>query len=107
MDAMVSVINSMVSISDFNKGEAGRIFGSIKKTNQPKLVLRRNEPECVLLSPNSYIAMMEELEDLRDFKLAVERIAKSDEKTITRSDALKLLKLSESDISAAGDVEFE
>lgn len=107
MDAMVSMINSMVSLSDFNKGDAGKIFGNIKKTNQPKLVLRRNEPECVLMSPKSYIAMMEELEDLRDYKLAIERLLKSGDKTLSQEDVLKALNMTEFDLGDVGEVEFE
>lgn len=74
MDAIVSAMNHMVSVSAFNKGEAGAIFSSVKKSNEPKLVLRRNEPECILVSPLQYTNLMEELEDLRDYKLATERL---------------------------------
>jgi len=107
MDAIVSIMNSMVSISDFNKGDAGKIFGSIKASNQPKLVLRRNEPECVLLSPKTYTSMVEELEDLRDYKMAVERLMKNSEKTVSWNEALKQLHISEADLESTGDVEFE
>lgn len=74
MDAIVRTMNHLVSVSDFNKGAAGAIFSSVKKTGEPKLVLRRNEPECILISPKEYTKLIEELEDLRDYKLASERL---------------------------------
>jgi len=106
MDSIVNTINNLISISDFNKGEAGKIFSSVKSTNQPKIVLRRNEPECVLLSPKSYADLMNELEDLRDYKLAVERMASSS-KTIPWEEVLKELNISQSEIDEMEDVEFE
>ena len=75
MDAIVRTMNHLVSVSDFNKGAAGAIFSSVKKTGEPKLVLRRNEPECILISPQQYTRLIVELEDLRDYKYAVERLA--------------------------------
>ena len=75
MNQMATVMKNLVSVSAFNQGKAGEIFSAVKKTGQPKLVLRRNAPECVLVPPEEYAAMVDELEDLRDYKLAVERLA--------------------------------
>ena len=108
MDAIVYTMNQMVSVSAFNKGEAGAIFSSVKKTNKPKLVLRRNEAECVLISPQQYTMLMKELEDLRDYKLATERLAASQGKpTISFDEVLREDGLSHSDLDALEDVELE
>ena len=107
MDAIVSTMQHMVSVSAFNKGEAGSIFSSVKKTGEPKLVLRRNEPECVLVSPDAYISLMNELEDLRDYKLAVERLNASKGETIPFADVLKEVGITEADLDKIEDVEFE
>ena len=107
MDAIVNVMQHLVSVSAFNKGEAGSIFSSVKKTGEPKLVLRRNEPECVLVSPDAYISMMNELEDLRDYKLAMERLAMSKGVTIPFSDILKEEGITQADLVKMEDVEFE
>jgi prevent-host-death family protein len=58
------ILTNTVSISDFNRGLAGRIFESVRKDG-PKVVMKNNVPECVLLSPEEYRALMEELEQLR------------------------------------------
>lgn len=57
------ILTNTVSISDFNRGLAGRIFESVRKDG-PKVVMKNNVPECVLLSPEEYRALMEELEQL-------------------------------------------
>ncbi|MBQ9664131.1 MAG: type II toxin-antitoxin system Phd/YefM family antitoxin [Oscillospiraceae bacterium] len=108
MDALVSTMSHLISVSAFNKGEAGAIFSSVKKTNEPKLVLRRNEPECILISPAQYTKLMEELEDLRDYKLAMERLAANQGKpTISFDEILREEGLSREDLEAMEDVEFE
>ena len=108
MDAIVNTMNHLVSVSAFNKGEAGAIFPSVKKTNEPKLVLRRNEPECILISPQQYTRLIEELEDLRDYKYAVERLAANQGRpTVPFEEVLKEDGLSRADLDALEDVEFE
>ncbi|MBQ0078498.1 MAG: type II toxin-antitoxin system Phd/YefM family antitoxin [Eubacterium sp.] len=107
MDAMVKTMNNLVSINAFNRGEASKIFDMVRKTNQPKLVLKRNEPECILLSPTSYSDMVRELEDLRDYKMAIERLAKSDGKTITWEKLKTTLKITDEELDEIGDIEFE
>ena len=77
MDAIAVTLNNIVSVSAFNKGEAGAIFSTVKKSSISKLVMRRKEPECVLVSPSEYSRIIAELEDLRDYKMATERLAAS------------------------------
>lgn len=108
MDAIAEVMNNMVSVSSFNKGEAGNIFSSVKKTGVSKLVMRRNEPECVLVAPEEYSKLMAELEDLRDYKQAVERLAVySGKKNRSFSEILAQEGLSYEDIGSTEDIEFE
>ncbi len=73
MNFVKSLKDNIVSISEFNRGLAGKIFDSVKKTG-PKVVFKNNAPECVLLSPEEYIKLVEQAEDARDLALAMERI---------------------------------
>ena len=108
MDAIVSTMNHLVSVSAFNKGAAGAIFSSVKQSGEPKLVLRRNEPECVLISPKEYVKLIEEIEDLRDYRLATERLLENAGKAaIPVEDVLKEDGISQADLDAMEDVEFE
>lgn len=106
MDAIIETIRNMVSITDFNKGAAGSIFDSVKQTGVPKLVLKRNEPTCVLVAPKAYINMVEELEDLRDYKLAMERLVASDASPLV-SWAQILEETGEEELDEMEDVELE
>lgn len=91
------IINSIVPISRFNKGEAGKIFDEVTKRGV-KVVIKNNIPTCVLISPNDYEDMLEEL---RNYKLYVEtekRLNNSNYKTMSEKDVIDNLGISEEDI---------
>lgn len=58
----VNVLDSIIPISQFNKGQASKIFSDVKKVGI-KIVVKNNVPECILMSPQNYKQMMEEYED--------------------------------------------
>lgn len=60
MNTIRSAIENTVSISLFNKGLAGKIFEEVK-TSGAKVVMKNNSAECVLLSPNEYLSILDEL----------------------------------------------
>ena len=62
------VMNSLIPISRFNKGEANKIFDEVRETGF-KIVLKNNRPACVLLTPENYEEMLEIIED---YKLLIE-----------------------------------
>lgn len=59
-----SVLNSLVPISRFNRGEASKIFEEVRETGF-KIVLKNNTPACVLLKPEVYEQMLEIIEEYR------------------------------------------
>ena len=106
MSELTNVLKNIVSISMFNKGMAGKIFSDVKKGNT-KIVMRNNEPECILLSPDEYIKLKEAIEDLEDLLLAIKRDANTDKtKLISAEDAMKELDITQEDLDAAEDVEI-
>ena len=64
MDTAMNILNNTVPISLFNKGLAGRIFNSVKKTGA-KVVMKNNAPECILLSPEEYKKMIDEIKEAK------------------------------------------
>lgn len=62
--SVTGVMNSLVPISRFNKGEANRIFEEVKETGF-KIVLKNNTPACVLITPEVYQQMLETIEEYR------------------------------------------
>ena len=64
MPSVVSAIRNTVPITQFNRGLAGQIFEDVKR-NGAKVVMKNNAAECVLLSPDEYVRIMDELNDAR------------------------------------------
>lgn len=81
MDLVKEISIKTVSISEFNRGLAGRIFDDVRQ-NGSKVVLKNNTPECVLMSPDEYIKLMDELEDAKDIMLANKRMANMNKNNI-------------------------
>ncbi len=70
---IVSALENTVPISVFNRGLAGKIFSEVKQSGA-KVVIKNNVPECVLLSPQDYLDLMEEVENARLLSLADRRL---------------------------------
>lgn len=64
VDTIRGAIENTVSISLFNKGLAGRIFEDVKRYGA-KVVMKNNSAECVLMSPEEYVRLMDEVNDAR------------------------------------------
>lgn len=62
--AVSNFMNSMVPITRFNKGEASKIFDEVIAAGI-KIVVKNNKPSCVLMAPEKYAEMSEELENYR------------------------------------------
>ena len=60
MDTIRGAIENTVSISQFNKGLAGRVFEEVKRCGA-KVVMKNNMAECVLMSPAEYVRLMDEV----------------------------------------------
>ena len=58
----VNILESIIPISQFNKGQANKIFSDVKK-HGTRIVVKNNIPECILISPQNYQKMLEEYED--------------------------------------------
>jgi PHD/YefM family antitoxin component YafN of YafNO toxin-antitoxin module len=73
MQNISSAIRDTIPISLFNRGLAGKIFEDVKQ-NGAKVVMKNNAAECVLLSPDEYVKLMDEVNDARLLKVASERM---------------------------------
>lgn len=107
MNSIVNVIKSTVPISQFNRGLAGKIFAEVKKYGA-KVVMKNNTPECVLLSPEEYTRMVDEINDAKLLNLANERMKSSDlSQAVPAEDVYRRLGITESDFADYEDVEIE
>ncbi|MBR0311816.1 MAG: type II toxin-antitoxin system Phd/YefM family antitoxin [Oscillospiraceae bacterium] len=87
MNSIRGAIENTVSISLFNKGLAGKIFEEVRQ-NGAKLVMKNNAPECVLLSPDEYIRLLDEMNDAKLASLAVERMSRYDPGSVISQEAV-------------------
>lgn len=100
----VNIIDSIVPISRFNKGEANKIFKEVK-TKGIRIVVKNNTPECVLISPKEYQEMVEKYEDALLLIEANNRLSQQIN-FISHNDILKDLDINENDLKEI-DVELE
>ena len=98
----VNLLNSIIPISRFNKGEANKIFSDVKKYGT-RIVVKNNVPECVLVSPSDYQEMMEQYENALLMTEAQKRLSENDEK-IPHEEILKEFNLTQSDLE---DIEVD
>ncbi|MBO5219649.1 MAG: type II toxin-antitoxin system Phd/YefM family antitoxin [Clostridia bacterium] len=108
MDTMsiVGMMNAMVPITRFNKGEASKIFDEVE-ANGMKIVVKNNKPACVLLSPAQYENLMEMLSDAILLAEAEKRMAANDDsENISHEDLLAELGITEEELADV-DVEIE
>jgi len=101
-----SAIQNSVPISNFNKGMAGKIFADVR-SNGPKVVIKNNTPECVLMSPEEYISLLDELDDMRLLAMAKDRSSHTSGKTITHEEIMKKYGISQEELDSMEDVEIE
>ena len=107
MSNISSAIRDTIPISLFNRGLAGKIFEEVKQVGA-KVVMKNNAAECVLLSPEEYLRLIDEVNDARLLSIAAERMAHFDPATaIPSEDVYNSLGITQEDIDACGEVEFE
>lgn len=104
---ITSAITNTISISLFNRGLAGKIFDEVKR-NGAKVVMKNNAAECVLLSPEEYVSLMDEVNDARLLIMANNRMKQASIKAaIPAEDVYRDLGISAEDLADAAEVEIE
>lgn len=107
MGSVLSAITNTIPISLFNRGLAGKIFEEVKKCGA-KVVMKNNTAECVLLSPEKYVRLMDEVNDARLLAIAAERFANYDPaNVITEEEMDKRFGITETDLEGYEEVELE
>ena len=103
---MANMLNTIVPISRFNKGEANKIFDEVKKSGS-KIVVKNNIPTCVLITPEKYEEMINTIEDYK-LLLETEKRMKNinEEELISQRELMKDLDISEKDLENI-EVDFE
>ena len=106
MLAMQHINDHIVPITRFNKGEANKIFDEVSRDGF-RYVVKNNQVKCILLSPETYDKLMDELEDYYDAKMADERISRKNSVSYSLADVTKKAGITSEELEAFPDVEIE
>ena len=107
MSMAYEALNSLVSITQFNKGQASRIFDRLN-TEKQLIVLKNNVPSAVIISPEEYIRLSEIAEDYYLLTEAQTRLKNNNgKKTLSFSEVMQSCGITEDDIGNAEDLETE
>ena len=107
MSSIRSAIESTIPISLFNRGLAGKIFDEVKHCGA-KVVMKNNTPECVLLSPDEYIRLLDEVNDARLLAAATERMSLFNPAAVISQEQVdQEFGFTPSDYKSTDDIEFE
>ena len=86
---------------------AGQIFEDVRRSGA-KVVMKNNTAECVLISPEEYIRLLDELADAQLLAEANQRAAGMDKsKLLSQSDVEQALGITPDDYAQAPEVELE
>ena len=100
------ILDSLVPITQFNRGQASRIFDRLHTESQ-LIVLKNNQPAAIILSPSEF-QRLSEIEEDYTLLLEATRLLKEDSSsTSSREEVMSELNISESELAAAGDVVIE
>ncbi|MGN0255738.1 MAG: type II toxin-antitoxin system Phd/YefM family antitoxin [Chordicoccus sp.] len=100
------ILNCLVPITQFNRGQASRIFDRLHSENR-LIVLKNNQPAAVILSPKEYERLSEIEEDYTLLLEAAERLSKDNGSDTSMKDVMDELGISEADINKAEDPVIE
>ena len=102
-----SVLNSIIPVSRFNKGEAGRIFDELRN-DKTRIVVKNNKPVAVIHSSDEYSRLVEEKADSALLSQASLRMTHSrPTDCLTEQEFISAAGLTEAEIQAAGDIEID
>ena len=103
----LQLLDNIVPISDFNRGKASSAFSKVSEGN-PVVVMKRNRPSYIIISPEDYRKAVETEEDLALLALATERMKDFDPaKTITKEESMREFGITQAEIDEMDEVEFE
>ena len=96
------ILDSLVPITQFNRGQASRIFDRLHTENR-LIVLKNNQPAAIILSPSEFQRLSKIEEDYTLLLEATRRLKEDSSPTSSRKELMSELYISEADLAAAGD----
>ena len=107
MAIAAELLQSLVPISQFNKGQAAKIFDRLRSERE-LIVLKNNQPSAIILSPEEYTRLTEIEEDYFLLLEANKRIEDNrNNKMLSFDSVMSNLGISENELLDAGDGDIE
>lgn len=107
MAIAADLLQSLVPISQFNKGQAAKIFDRLHSERE-LIVLKNNQPSAIILSPEEYTRLTEIEEDYLLLLEANKRMEDNENnKAISFDSVMSNLGISEAELLDAEDVDIE
>ena len=107
MAISADLLQSLIPISQFHKGQAAKIFDRLHSEKE-LIVLKNNQPSAIILSPEEYIRLTEIEEDYLLLLEANKRMEDNrNNKTISFDSVMDNLGISEDELSDMEDVVIE
>ena len=100
------ILDSLVPITQFNRGQASKIFDRLHSESR-LIVIKNNQPAAIILSPSEFQRLNEIEEDYTLLLEATRRLKEDSSSTSSREEVMSELNISESELAAAGDVVIE
>ena len=106
MAISAGLLQSLVPISQFNKGQAAKIFDRLRSEKE-LIVLKNNQPSAIILSPEEYTRLTEIEEDYFLLLEANKRMEDNgDKETISFNSVMSNLGISEDELLDVEDVDI-
>ena len=107
MAIAADLLQSLVPISQFNKGQAAKIFDRLRSERE-LIVLKNNQPSAIILSPEEYTRLTEIEEDYFLLLEANKRMEDNGNiKTLSFDSVMSNLGISEDELLDTEDVDIE
>jgi prevent-host-death family protein len=103
--ASAEMLDALVPISRFNKGEASKIIDEVQHDGY-KIVVKNNVPACVMVSPERYKQIMETVENEHLLSLALQRLSNDSGVYHSEEEIMSQLGISEADLDSAPEPEI-
>ena len=107
MAIAADLLQSLVPISQFNKGQAAKIFDRLHSERE-LIVLKNNQPSAIILSPEEYTRLTEIEEDYFLLLEANKRMEDNgNNKTLSFDSVMSNLGIREDELLDAEDVDIQ
>ena len=106
MAIATNILQCLVPISQFNKGQASKIFDRLRSEKE-LIVLKNNQPSAIILSPEEYTRLTEIEEDYFLLLEANKRLENGSKPTVPLSSVLDELGITEKELEETEDVAIE